>query len=572
MTDITAMTANKGNHPMTARSISAGSPHSSRTASLRISVSTVIATGLLTVAATPAYAECTALGRDAALVAGGLVGTFAICGGLHTRVPETKQPEYLQKKAITDAEAAVAKSPRDAALRAALGHAYLRAGRFESAAGVLADAQALGDSTGRTALALALAQTAIGKGHDAIEVLDSARAQMPVADYGLAVALAGDGARGVAVLTDDLHAGDKAPMLRENLAYAYALDGRWGEARSIVTMDLPADKVDGRITQWASTAQPEAYRNRVAALLGAPVRDDAGMPAQLALNAAPASTQMAMATPAARPVPNQVQGELPAVDGPPATPAATAPVAATPVIAAPVLANNAAPAPQIAAPQTALPQTALPQTDRTALAVATPPPAAEMFTPNAQAPEPIIAAPTFASVHAVPMAPSMPISGPHAASKHVHAEFASAFPMQPTHKSAHLAPAHQNKVAPAADAFAHVAMQMPVGPKNGGHNVQLGSFSSQQNAERARKLALAKDADLAQRHIAITSAVVKGRTFWRVTASGFDTASAEGACGAIRHQGGACWAYEASHLAPSLAVADTNTAGHHAQSARAHRR
>ena len=487
-------------------------PQSRRAASLRITAASAMVAGLLVTASSPALSHKSARTDNvAAELAAGHID-----------------------QAIAAGEAAVAANPRDGAARAALGHAYLRGGRFESAAAVLADAQALGDTSGRTALALALSQIALGKGHDAIEVLDAARSQLPVADYGLAIALAGDSARGVGVLTDDLHAGDRSSTLRENLGYAYALDGRWGEARMIVSMDLPADKVDARITQWAANAQPEAYRGRVAGLLGAPVRDDAGMPARLALNAAPAPTQMAMASP--------VQGELPAVDSAPAAQPMTQP--------APMLADNTPPAPSQPA---------------------------EVFSPNSQAPEMVGDAPTFASM---PMPHPMAMAKPAAMPK--PKPMAPAVPMTHAHASAHMAqkaphaaPAHLAlpHSAKSADAYAHVAAQMPVSGEKGDHNLQLGSFSSQKNAERARKLFLAKDASLAQRHVAITSAVVKGHTFWRVTASGFDTASAMGACGAIRHQGGACWAYEASHLAPALAVAETHKgAGHQAVGARAHRR
>ena len=521
----------KGTHQMTAQN-----PHSRRALTLRITAASAMVAGLLVAASTPALA--------------------------HKAAPSDNMAAQLAAghfdQAIASGEAAVAANPRDAAARAALGHAYLRGGRFESAAAVLADAQGLGDTSGRTALALALAQIALGKGHDAIEVLDAARSQLPVADYGLAIALAGDSARGVGVLTDDLHAGDRTSTLRENLGYAYALDGRWGEARTIVAMDLPADKVDARITQWASNAQPEAYRGRVAGLLGAPVRDDAGMPSRLALNAAPATTQMAMNSPVATPAASPVQGELPAVDSAPAPRAMPVMAENTPAPAAPAAAYTA--------------------------------PSTELFSPNSQAPQPVGDAPSFASVTPMPMPMPMMASVPahphaaahmaaHMAPKHAsaaHGELAIATPAphKPDHakQAAHPAPAHLAKAAPAADAYAHVAMKAPVSGENGGHNVQLGSFASEKNAERARKLALAKDADLGQRHIAITSAVVKGHTFWRVTASGFDTASAAGTCGTIRHQGGACWAYEASHLAPSLAMADTHAAAHHAVSARAHRR
>ena len=61
-------------------------------------------------------------------------------------------------KAIQLAEALVAASPREPSYRALLAHAYLKAGRFESAALTFDDAMKLGDNSGKTALGLALAE------------------------------------------------------------------------------------------------------------------------------------------------------------------------------------------------------------------------------------------------------------------------------------------------------------------------------------------------------------------------------------------------------------------------------
>jgi hypothetical protein len=99
--------------------------------------------------------------------------------------------------------------------------------------------------------------------------------------------------------------------VRQNLAYAYALDGRWAEAKIMMTQDVPGDQLNARLTQWAASGQPALYQQRVAALLGAPVRADSGQPTSLALNGAPETTQMAAEVPAAAPAP---AAELPAVE------------------------------------------------------------------------------------------------------------------------------------------------------------------------------------------------------------------------------------------------------------------
>ena len=54
-------------------------------------------------------------------------------------------------RAIGHAEQAVAASPRDPAMRLVLAQAYLKAGRFESAAATFNDAMDLGDTSPRTA-------------------------------------------------------------------------------------------------------------------------------------------------------------------------------------------------------------------------------------------------------------------------------------------------------------------------------------------------------------------------------------------------------------------------------------
>ncbi|MFX8692449.1 hypothetical protein ABTM44_18145, partial [Acinetobacter baumannii] len=71
-------------------------------------------------------------------------------------------------------------------------------------------------------------------------------------------------------------------------------------ARAMVEQDLPADKVDARLNEWALTNRPEDTRKRVALLLGTPIRGDSGMPASLAL-AAHADGQNAAAEPAKAP-------------------------------------------------------------------------------------------------------------------------------------------------------------------------------------------------------------------------------------------------------------------------------
>lgn len=243
-------------------------------------------------------------------------------------------------KAIPLAETAVEANPRAAALRAMLGHAYFKAGRFGSAATAFNDAMELGDNSARTALSLALSYAATGRNDDALSILDDWRDAIPAGDLGLALALSGDPGRGVAILADAVRNGENTAKVRQNLAYAYALDGRWREARLMTEQDVPADQVDERLGRWAQTAQPEAAQQRVAALLRAPLRHDPGQPVRLALANTPSAEQLAAESGALRPQPKPAPGpagELPALEeqspAAPAQPAmalaAYAPTAAT---------------------------------------------------------------------------------------------------------------------------------------------------------------------------------------------------------------------------------------------------
>ncbi len=397
-------------------------------------------------------------------------------------------------KAISLAEGLVADNPREASYRALLGHAYLRAGRFESAAQSLNDAMKLGDNSARTALSLALANVGAGKNREAVAILDDWRDAIPAADLGLAYALAGESNRGVAILADSLRGGDNTPKLRQNLAYAYALDGRWREARVMAAQDVPADQLDRRISDWAHKAKPEDGRLRVASLIGAPVRSDSGMPAQLALNASSDQEQLAAET-AAQPNPAPVvavaaNGELPAAPANPVELAQYQPV--------------------------------------TAPASLLQPAAAEV------APAPVPAQQTFAATFGEPASVAMPLVAPFDA---------TAAKFQPK------APARVAVAAPVAALATHKPglrprrAAAPVIGKGSSHAIQLGSFSSEQGARRAWGYYAKRNPELRNFKMKITPATVRGKSFWRVAATGLDTNGAGGLCSKVKSRGGVCFAY-----------------------------
>ncbi|KPL69569.1 hypothetical protein SZ64_16615 [Erythrobacter sp. SG61-1L] len=287
--------------------------------------------------------------REARLL--GLALTTALAGVTLTGCASSAPPANLSaskaeaalakgkyETAVQHAEAAVLAEPRNAQFRSTLGSAYLETGRFASAATSFDDAMKLGDNSPRTALSLALALAADGKGAQASALLKSYEGDIAAGDLGLAYSLAGQPERGIHVLSNALRNGENTAKVRQNLAYSYALAGRWREARLTAQQDLGTEKVGDRMAEWAASVHPNAYRQRVAMLLQvAPAMSDPGQPVQLALANFPTTEQLAseaiaVPAPVAEPeqsavaLGNEVQGnyELPPIGDAP-EPAFTAP-------------------------------------------------------------------------------------------------------------------------------------------------------------------------------------------------------------------------------------------------------
>lgn len=390
--------------------------------------------------------------------------------------------------AIAHAEAAVLADPRNASYRTMLGAAYLEAGRFLSARTSFDDALTLGDETPRTALGFALASIAIGDRASALEVLEDWRDDIPAADLGLALALAGQSDQGVAILSNAVRSGDETPKTRQNLAYALALNGNWGAARIMAAQDVPLDKLDARMAQWATTARSEDSQGRIAALLRTQVVADSGQPAQLALANHPTNEQLASEAAAYAPLVADASstsdgGELPAVSAAAFEPTTTE---AQPV-----------------------------------LAVASPP---------VGAPE------DFQSAFAQP-APSGATPAQMIASA---VEFAGQPVVQQTPTRLGAAePAKYSRGNGAASAI-----------QAGDHLVQLGSFSSEAGARRAWGIYAKKFPQLSQFDMVITKAVVKGKTYYRVSAGGIARADAGSFCSTAKRQGQGCIAWSTSRPLP----------------------
>ena len=398
-------------------------------------------------------------------------------------------------KAIGLAETLVSADPRNAVYRALLGQSYLRAGRFESAAATFNDAMKLGDNSAKTALSLALADVGAGRNADAVSILNDWRDAIPAADMGLAYALAGDSGRGVAILSDALRGGDNSPKVRQNLAYAYALDGRWREARVMAAQDVPPEKLDARISDWVMKARPEDSKLRVATLLHVPMVADAGQPAALALRDNGEQQQLAAETAAVKTaVPVAAAAtELPAADAPAANLAQYQPVSVP-----------------VAAP---------------AAAVAPAQPTPEAFSQ------------AFSSV---PVVQPVPQSGPEA--------------MAPASPQVRMANAARPRAILHRPGLRPRHPLAAVSGRGSTHMVQLGSFASEQGARRAWGHYAAKNPELRNFKMAITQATVNGKHFWRVAAAGLDGRGANGLCSAVKNRGGVCFAYAASRSLPGHTV------------------
>lgn len=199
-------------------------------------------------------------------------------------------------EAISQAEAAVALSPRDAGFRAMLADVYLKAGRFSSASSAYSDTLALNPENAKAQLSLALTRIALGRNGEAIATLGNT-SNMAAADRGLALALAGDTDGAIRLLGEAAREDGATGRVRQNLALAYALAGDWTQARAIAAQDVAPDELDARMASWAQFASPTGSYDQVATLLGVSPAADPGQPTRLALLDAPQPVQVAFAEP-----------------------------------------------------------------------------------------------------------------------------------------------------------------------------------------------------------------------------------------------------------------------------------
>ncbi|WP_446654486.1 SPOR domain-containing protein [Blastomonas sp.] len=410
-------------------------------------------------------------------------------------------------KALEKAEAAVALDPRNAELRKTLAQAYLASGRFASARQSLDDALALGDASARTVISLALMHVAEGRTNAAQALLQEHKDSIPAGDYGLALALAGDTKSGVEVLGQLIRSGENTAKVRQNLAFAYALDGRWREAQIMAGQDLDPQVAQDRIAEWARIAHPDAHAQRVASVLGVtPVAGDPGQPVMLALSATPSMAQVAteIGQQAMAPAPAAGPIELPPVQD--------APMELAGVESVPVPASEPAPVYAEAAPAVA------------------------------PAPSGAIVAPLLTAREIVQ---PLPASYRRKAVRKLRPEMVAKRQMIVEREKVQVAsaPAPKAAPAPAKSAIAPAVFQKAsFSPVSGGaFAVQLGVFSSTANANRAWAGYSAKHKDLAAFSKVAVPVTVGGRALHRLTANGFaDEKSARAMCAQVRSGGGEC--------------------------------
>lgn len=90
----------------------------------------------------------------------------------------------------------------------------------------------------------------------------------------------------------------------------------------------------------------------------------------------------------------------------------------------------------------------------------------------------------------------------------------------------------------------------------GSHLIQLDSFSSRVNGERAWSIYLSRNPKLARFDRTVTEAVVNGKRYWRVSVGGFDRSSARQMSSTVKMRGGACLLWAAGSPLPGAVRKD----------------
>ena len=456
----------------------------------------------------------TSLRFGTALTAIGMIGALTACAtsGAHIATRSSIFDDKIDKSnigiatraqsaieagdfatAVSLAERAVGNTPNDAGFRTVLGAAYFGSGRFASAESAYRDSLSLMPNQPQVVLKLALVTIAQGKNDAALALLEQSRSFLDPADYGLAVALAGQPQVAVAALEAAARETGADARVRQNLALAHALSGDWGQAREIASQDMAADQVDARIQQWMTFAKPAHASDQVASLTGiTPAASDPGQPVRLALAQPKSDVRLAEAAPVAvapvaEPTPPMIE-QVAAAPEP-----APAPYVAPEPQPQPVAVAEPAPAPVVVA--AASPVAAVEQVREIAAAVAAP----------------IVAHRAAAKPHRVAAAIAKPGLSPRASSFN-----------------------------DSGLAVRHASFARPSGNSNS--VVQLGAYASRANVSLAWSRVAAKYPALRGYKPGTARFDGPAGTVYRLSISGFASQGhAQNLCSALKNKGGVCF-------------------------------
>ncbi len=438
----------------------------------------------------------------------------------------------LLSEAVGLLEQAVALAPRDAGYRLLLADTYMKSGRFQSAETTYRDVTDIDPGQNRAGIALALMQVANGRVEAAMAQLERIERDAPAADVGLAYALAGSPQRAIELLEPAARSIGATPRVRQNLALAYALGGDWQRARTIAAQDVPADELSSRMAQWASFSHRAGTAEPVQALLGVNAVADSGQPVQIALHTPAGGESRSVAFASAEPVDVPVQ----------------APVRSASVdVSAPVAAPEPVQFAEVIPMPTDAPVAAAP------VVLAQAEPAGEAVVIAAPAPVEAPAAPAAPVDHAGLEAPewgldeqgnvALPSEEPVEAQVPVRVRYAAAAENLVRGDATVMRVASRTAGVAAPAAIRAITSGRLPGKRASGSEfvVQIGSFSSSENADRAWQHYQESYGLRAERPVTMTIDH-QGRLLHRVAVSGFDKrADATQACQAIKARGGECF-------------------------------
>ena len=130
----------------------------------------------------------------------------------------------------------------------------------------------------------------------------------------------------------------------------------------------------------------------------------------------------------------------------------------------------------------------------------------------------------------------------------------------PERTEAKSAPVRVAKTETRSAPKAKPAQKAPTKLASGDHRIQLGSFLSEDDAERAKGVYARKYPQLDSSTFRIAKAQVNGKTYYRVSAGGMAKTSAQAMCSSIKAGGSGCIAYAGSTSLPGTVAKDVRVA------------